>query len=133
MTAYRYQDLIAWQMAEAFKREVFRIVLASRCACADLGYKDQLFAAAASVAANIAEGFVRKAPGDFRRFLRIALGSLAEAEVRLRDGIALSYVTDRECAPGLPLWPPVRCCVNAAREITAAAHETEAPTQNLST
>ena len=48
----RYQDLIAWQMAEEFKREVFRIVLASPRACADLRYKDQLFGAAQSVSAR---------------------------------------------------------------------------------
>ena len=65
MGVRRYQDLIAWEMAEAFKKEVFRIVLASARACADLRYKDQVFAAAASVSANIAEGFVRHSPGDF--------------------------------------------------------------------
>jgi four helix bundle protein len=97
MSVRRYQDLIAWQMAEAFKNEVFRIVLASPRACADRRYKDQLLAAAESVSANVAEGFVRGSPGDFRRFLRIALGSLVEAEVRLRDGIALSYFGDRDC------------------------------------
>jgi len=97
MGVRRYQDLIAWQMAEAFKTEVLRIVTASPRACADLRYKDQLFSAAQSVSANIAEGFVRGSPGDFRRFLRISLGSLGEAEVRLRDGIALSYFPDRDC------------------------------------
>ena len=97
MVARRYQDLIAWEMAEEFKREVFRIVLASPQACADRRYKDQLFSAAQSVSANIAEGFVRRSPGDFRRFLRISLGSLAEAEVRLRDGIAMSYFKDSDC------------------------------------
>ena len=100
-------------MAEGFKAEVFRIVLASPRACADVGYKDQLFAAATSVSANIAEGFVRKAPGDFHRFLRISLGSLAEAEVRLRDGIALAYFTEGDGA--LAFRYGRRCAVASTR------------------
>jgi len=41
MGVRRYQDLIAWQMAEGFKSEVFRIVLASPRASARLA-KSQL-------------------------------------------------------------------------------------------
>jgi four helix bundle protein len=113
MVARRYQDLIAWQTAEGFKAEVFRIVLASARACADLDYKDQLFAAATSLPANIAEGFVRKSPGDFHRFLRISLGSLVEAEVRLRDGIALAYFTEKDCALAFRFGR--RCAVASTR------------------
>jgi four helix bundle protein len=113
MVVRRYQDLIAWQMAEGFKREVFRIVLASPRGCADRRYKDQLFAAAESATANIAEGFVRRSPGDFRRFLRISLGSLVEAEGRLRDGIALSYFKDSDCE--LAFRYGRRCAVASTR------------------
>ena len=99
MVVYRYQDLIAWQMAESFKEEVFRLVRASSEASKDLRFRGQLLDAAQSVSSNIAEGFLRKAPGEFRRFLSIALGSLCEAEIRLRDGILLGYFTADSCAP----------------------------------
>jgi four helix bundle protein len=97
MGARRYQDLIAWQMGEAFKQEVFRLVLGSRRASTDLRYRDQLLAAAQSLTANIAEGFLRNSPAEFRRFLGIGLGSLGEAEGRLRDGIGLGYFAASDC------------------------------------
>ena len=93
----RYQDLIAWQMADSFKHEVFRLVRSSPSAEADFRYRGQLFAAAQSVTANIAEGFLRNSPGDFKRFLNIGLGSLGEAETRLSDGIQLGYFPSADC------------------------------------
>ena len=42
------------------------------------GMTSQIRRAAAAVAANIAEGFVRDGPGEFARFLRIAQGSRKE-------------------------------------------------------
>lgn len=35
------------------------------------------------MASNIAEGRARKAPAEFRRFIHIALGSLAEVDTQL--------------------------------------------------
>jgi four helix bundle protein len=99
----KYQDLIAWQTGDAFKREVTRIVLSSPRAAADLRYRSQILSAAQSVPVNIAEGFLRKSPGDFRRFLAVSLGSLGETESRLRDGIELSYFTADECAAAFRL------------------------------
>ena len=59
----------------------------SATARGDLKYRDQLFDAAASVEANIAEGFGRYTPGQFVVFLRYALASLAECRTRLQDGV----------------------------------------------
>ena len=81
MGVRRYQDLIAWQMAEAFKTEVVGLVHESKGASANLRYRSQLLAAAQNISANVVEGFLRNSPGDFRRFLGMALGSVGEAEV----------------------------------------------------
>jgi four helix bundle protein len=91
----RYQDLIAWQLADAFKREVFRLVQGDPGI--DFRYRSQLIDATSSVASNIVEGFLRCSRGDFARYLAISLGSLGEAETRLRDGILLGYFSETDC------------------------------------
>jgi four helix bundle protein len=103
MGARTYAELTAWQLAEQFKREVFRLQATSASAGRDLRYRSQLLEAAAVVEKDVAEGFLRASPGDFARFLGFALGSLAEAELRLRDGVLLGYFTDAACAESLQL------------------------------
>jgi four helix bundle protein len=107
---YRYRDLAAWQLAAAFKEELFRVQCASDRAQRDLRYRSQLLEAGSVVDKDIAEGFLRRSPRDFARFLGFALGSLAEAEERLRDGIALGYFTSAECEG----------CLNLAKRATVA-------------
>jgi four helix bundle protein len=101
MGVRRYQDLFAWQAAEGFKREVYRIVMGSPPARADSKYRWQILDAASSVVSNITEGFLRCSPGDFARFLGYALASLGEAERRLYDGIQLGYFPASECVEAL--------------------------------
>ena len=91
MVARRYQDLIAWQLGERFKLEVYRIVGTSPAAQRDLRFTSQILEAARGVPSDITEGFLRCSPGDFMRFLDYAIASLGEAEQRLHDGIQLNY------------------------------------------
>ena len=97
MGARHYKELIAWQLAEQFKNEVFAVLQANTRASGDRPYSQQLRNAATSVTSNIAGGFLRFAPGEFRRFLDYALGSLGEAEGRLADGIQLGYFDPVSC------------------------------------
>jgi four helix bundle protein len=57
---------------------------------------DQIRRAVVSVPSNIAEGQARKAPGDFRRFLHIALGSLAEVDPQLVLAHEFGYVSKED-------------------------------------
>jgi four helix bundle protein len=59
----------------------------------DRPFCDQLRRAAASVPANIAEGFGRFEPRDFCRFLRIARASLFETQNHLDDARRRSWLT----------------------------------------
>ncbi len=115
--ASKYQELIAWQRAEAFKEIVVTLLEASPAARNDWPYRNQLLQATQSVAANIAEGFLRDSPGDFRRHLAFALGSLGEAEVRLRDGIRLGYFQADDCAEA---FRNGRRCAVASRRLRAS-------------
>ena len=58
--------------------------------------RDQLIRAAHSVPANIAEGCGRSGDRDFRRFLRIALGSASELEYHLLLVRDLGMLPDSE-------------------------------------
>ncbi len=53
---------------------------------------DQLRRAAVSIEANIVEGYALQTPAQFRRHLRIALGSAAETECFLEVIAARSYL-----------------------------------------
>jgi len=80
MAGFRHaEDFIAWQLADRFKDEVFRIVRSSRHAQRDLKYRSQILDAASSVSKNITEGFLRHSPRVFAGFLDYAIGSLGEA------------------------------------------------------
>ena len=88
---------MAWQLADAFKREVYRLLAENPQASADLRFRDQLRNSAASGAMNIAEGFYRYRPREFARFLSIALASLGEAALWLKDGIDRGHFTADNC------------------------------------
>ena len=78
----RHEGLKAWQSAQAFSLAVYRATTGWPSQ-ERYGLVAQLRRAAVSVSANIAEGSARLGPREFRRFLDISLGSLAEIHVYL--------------------------------------------------
>jgi four helix bundle protein len=113
MGVSRLEDLVAWQMAQAFKLEVYRLLREYPGACADFAFRDQLRALASSVPMNIGEGFYRYRAREFARFLSIALASLGEATLWLRDGIDRGHFPNPACDPAFLLAK--RCRVAALR------------------
>jgi four helix bundle protein len=113
MAARRIEDLIAWQLAQAFKLEVYRLLRVYPAASADFGFHDQLRASACSVGMNIAEGFRRYQSRDFARFLTIGLASLSGAMLWLRDGVDRGHFPDDSTGEALQLAK--RCHVATLR------------------
>ena len=62
----------------------------------DLKFRDQIREATRSATNNIAEGFARFTPREFRRFLSIARGSLTEAHNQLQIAHECRYLADDE-------------------------------------
>jgi four helix bundle protein len=91
-----YKDLVVWQKGMDLVVQVY--LLASKFPNAETyGLKSQIERAAVSVPSNIAEGQARGTThSEFSRFLRIALGSLAELDTQLELSIRLAYITEDE-------------------------------------
>jgi len=90
---HKYRSLAVWQQAHAF------VLLA--LTTTDQAYHprsravfDQLRRAALSVEVNVVEGYALGTPKQFRRHLRIALGSAAEAECLVRIAEELGYLPE---------------------------------------
>ena len=86
-----YVDLLVWQKGLELVEEVYRVIGAfppdERYA---LGA--QIRRSVVSVPSNIAEGQTRQHTGEFRQFLYISLGSLAELDTQLIIATRLNYV-----------------------------------------
>lgn len=77
-----YKDLIVWQKSYELVKVVYGISekLPEKEA---YGLRSQMQRSAVSIPSNIAEGFGRRTPKDFKQFLYIAFGSVAELETQL--------------------------------------------------
>ena len=77
-----YRDLLVWQRAMAIAETTYRLTKAFPRE-EQFGLTSQSRRAAASVAANIAEGYGRGTRPAYASFVRIAQGSLKELETHL--------------------------------------------------
>jgi four helix bundle protein len=85
-----YRDLIVWERSLELTCEVYR--LTDRFPAGErFALTIQMRRAAASIASNIAEGHERHSRAVFRRFVSMALGSLAELETQIERGIRLGF------------------------------------------
>ena len=97
--AKSFREMVAWQLAFELEGRVVALIASSPPAMKDFGFRDQLRDACKSVPSNIAEGYGRYRPAEIARFLEIAIGSLDEAETRLRSGVSSSYFKAEDVGP----------------------------------
>lgn len=116
-----YRDLEVWKLG---------IEIAKRCYILTQKFpKDELFGmtsqirrAAASVPANIAEGYGRDSKGEYIQFLRIAQGSLKELETHVilsrEVGLSMTPMTDKLLSDCDQLGRMRRSLIRAIQETT---------------
>jgi four helix bundle protein len=90
-----YQKLIAWQLADEFAWSVYQVTY--KFPKEEIfGITSQLRRAVLSVVLNIVEGHSRSARKEFKRFLKISLGSLAEVDYLLHFCSRLKYISESQ-------------------------------------
>jgi four helix bundle protein len=93
MSASKFEDLRAWQLARAFKLGIYDLT-ARQPLAGDFKLRDQLREAAASAQSNISEGFGRFDPPDFARLVKIAKASILECQNHLIDAVDRGHITE---------------------------------------
>jgi four helix bundle protein len=92
-----YRDLDVWRLAIEFVKDVCRVI--EKFPPSEIyGLTNQLRRAAISIPSNIAEGQGRNSSKEFRQFLVVALGSLAEVETQLIIANGIGYLAASELA-----------------------------------
>src|ERR1051326_2975681 len=88
-----YRDLIAWQKGMQLVAAIYK---ATQSFPREelFGLTSQLRRAAVSVPSNIAEGYARNSRNEFRHFIGLARGSLAEIEIQVEIARMLNLITD---------------------------------------
>ena len=90
-----YRDLVVWQDSIQFAKTIYKLTEKFH-KHETYALADQIRRAVVSVPSNIAEGQARKAPGDFHRFLHIALGSMAEVDTQLVLAQEFGYLNSND-------------------------------------
>lgn len=98
MKIQSYQDLDVWQRGMNLAEAVWKLTRTFP--------KEELFGmtsqsrrAAASIPANLAEGWGRRSPKEFRHFMHITQGSLRELETHLLLSQRVGLATDEQVKP----------------------------------
>ncbi len=87
-----YKSLLVWQVADELAFSIYE--LCSTFPKEEIyGLTSQLRRAVLSIVLNIVEGYARNNKNEFRQFLRIALGSLAETEYLIYFAEKRKYIS----------------------------------------
>lgn len=89
----RFENIDAWRLAHRLVLAIYRAT-AGFPSSERFGLISQSRRAAFSVAANIAEGSAKRGTREFRRFVDIALGSLAELRYVLMLARDLGFLSE---------------------------------------
>ena len=95
MKIERFEDIEGWQEARVLARMVYEVSNKGQFA-RDFRLRRQIEDAAASVMANIAEGFDAGSDAEFIRFLGYARRSASEVQSHLYIALDRGYVTEKE-------------------------------------
>jgi len=87
-----HRDLTVWQTGLDLVAEAYRIT-AGFPADERFGLTAQIRRAAVSVVANIAEGHARAGRAEYRQFVNVARGSVAEVDAELEVAERLGFAT----------------------------------------
>jgi len=85
-----HKDLIVWQRSMDLVERIYQTT-AKFPAAEQWGLVAQMRRAVVSVPSNIAEGYGRRATGEYRRYLSIGRGSLLELETQVLLSRRLNY------------------------------------------
>ena len=91
-----FEELPIWQKARELAQFVF-VITAEGDFNKDFRFRDQIRAAAGSIADNIAEGFERSGNKEFVQFLYIAKGSCGETRSPSYRALDCNYITPETC------------------------------------
>ena len=107
-----YQDLEVWKLSINFVKEIYR--LTEKFPPIEIyGLTNQIRRAVVSIPSNIAEGQGRSSAKEFRQFLAIALGSLAEIETQLIITREINFLGSEETEPLLLTIDRIRKMIKA--------------------
>ena len=90
---YAYKRLKVWHVADQLAHDIYRLTKAFPRS-EQFGVTTQLRRAALSVPTNLVEGHARKGRREFKQFVGIALGSLAEVEYLLEFSLVEGFLSD---------------------------------------
>lgn len=93
--SFRFEKFTIWHDARKFASNIYTLTK-NFPNDERFGLTDQLRRAAVSIALNIVEGSDRKSDADFRRFLRLAMGSLEEVVTALYISLDQGYITQQK-------------------------------------
>lgn len=86
----KFEYILVWRKSKSLIKEIYKTFLNNR----DYAFRDQIQRASVSVMNNIAEGYERSGNKEFKRFLYISKGSVAEVRSMLYLAVELNFINE---------------------------------------
>ena len=107
-----YRDLNVWKLSIELVKDIYQIT--TKFPPAEIyGLTNQMRRAAISIPSNIAEGQGRNSFKEFKQFIAIALGSLAELETQLIISHEIGYLNREDFSKLLAALDNIRKMLKA--------------------